>query len=87
MPEKPQRPIQRYARDTNPGGSPPPLHQRIKALGLALVFIISLIVGSSTGDDTLRAICAFTCVIGLVGALYYTMKSLDDARDRGEDIS
>ena len=75
----------RYARDTNPGGKPPPIGERVRALIAAALFVGSLIVGASTGNDTLRAVCAVLCVIGLTWAMYYPAKSMDDARARGED--
>lgn len=78
--------MRRYARDFNPGGKPPPWDQRIKALLGAAMFIINLLVGASTPDSTVRAVAAVLCVVGLMVALYYPMKSLDDARERGEHL-
>ena len=78
--------MRKFARDTNPGGSPPPLWDRINALTAAAIFVTSLIVGSSTPNDTLRAWCAGICVVALMVAMYFPMKSLDDARERGEDL-
>lgn len=68
---------------------PPPLHERINAIMAGLIFLASLIVGSSfeyIGGLYVRGPCAILCVIALMVALYYPARSIDEAIANDEDI-